>query len=325
MAPNPTEPGLPSYDELPVTPGAPAGSSWGLWGDDDRLGCLNLLTPERVVAAAALVRRGSVFALNLEIELPDPPLFHRRPLEHEVLGERGHDDVLTFNTQSSAQWDGFRHIRSAHGYYNGVADPDHGIDHWARRGLAGRAVLADVGRWRAAQGRPVDCGEADAITVEDVDATLTAQRSPLQPGDVLLLRTGWTTWYRDLDRTARVNLRDDLRAPGLVPGTATLRWLWDHHVAAIAADNPALEVWPLGSHLSPLEVSDIRSDPHRLHELFAHSALLPLLGIPLGELWDLDALAADCASDGVYEGLFTSAPLRVRGGVASPPNALVLK
>lgn len=325
MAPNPQEADLPSYDDLPVSAGAPAGSSWGVWGDDDRLGCLNLLTPERVVAAAALVRRGAVFALNLEIEIPDPPLFHRLPAVHEVLGDQGHDDVLTFNTQSSAQWDGFRHIRSVHGYYNGVADADHGIDHWARRGLAGRAVLADVGRWRASQGRPVDCGEADAITIEDVDATLAAQGSPLKPGDVLLVRTGWTTWYRDLDRAAREKLPDDLRAPGLLPGTDTLRWLWNRHVAAIAADNPALEVWPLGTHLSPDEISDIRSDPERLHELFAHSALLPLLGIPLGELWDLDALAADCAGDGVYEGLFTSAPLRVRGGVASPPNALVLK
>ncbi len=50
-----------------------------------------------------------------------------------------------------------------------------------------------------------------------------------------------------------------------------------------------------------------------------------MLGLPLGELWDLDALAEDCAADGVYEGFFTSAPLRVRSGVASPPNALVVK
>ena len=316
---------LPTYDELPFRPGAPAGSCWGLWGDDDRLGCLNLLTAERVAAAAGGVRRGAVFALNLEYELPDPPLFRRQAPTHEVLGDGGHDDVLTFNTQSSSQWDGFRHIRSHHGYYNGIADADHGIDHWAARGLAGRAVLVDVGRWRVAEGRPLDCGDADPISPEDLDATLSSQGSVLEIGDILLLRTGWTTWYRSLDEAARRDLPAHLRSPGLRPGTDMLRWLWDHHIAAIGADNPALEVWPMGFGRTPEEIVKLRNDPERAPELFLHFALLPLLGIPIGELWDLDALAEDCADDGIYEGLFTSAPLRVRSGVASPPNAIVLK
>ena len=55
---------LPSYADLPVKPGVPAGSAWGLFGDDDQLGCLNLLTPERVIAAARLVRKGAVFPLT---------------------------------------------------------------------------------------------------------------------------------------------------------------------------------------------------------------------------------------------------------------------
>ena len=68
---------LPSYTDLPVKPGAPEGSAWGLFGDDDQLGCLNLLTAERVVAAAKLVRKGAVFPLNLRIDEPNPPLFGR--------------------------------------------------------------------------------------------------------------------------------------------------------------------------------------------------------------------------------------------------------
>jgi hypothetical protein len=56
-----------------------------------------------------------------------------------------------------------------------------------------------------------------------------------------------------------------------------------------------------------------------------HWRLIPLLGLPIGELWDLDALAADCAADGAYEFLFTSAPLNVPGGVGSPPNAIAIK
>jgi kynurenine formamidase len=316
---------LPSYDELPVREGAPAGSSWGLWGDDDVFGCLNLLTPERLVEAAGLVRKGAAFALNLELELPDPPLFGRAATQHQVLGVGGHDDVLTFNTQSSSQWDGFRHVRSHHGHYNGIADEDHGMHHWARRGIAGRAVLADVARWREADGRPLQMDAPDAILPEDITATLAAQGVELRTGDVLLLRTGWLQWYRALGSDARHAVATGLKAPGIRPGVKTAAFLWDAHVAAIGADNPAVEAWPPGATLSPEEVAAARNDPERGPEVFVHLSLLPLLGLPLGELWDLDALADDCASDGVYEGLFTSAPLRVRGGVASPPNALVLK
>src|SRR3954464_7822343 len=169
-------PGLPAYADLPVTPGAPPGSSWGLWGDDDVLGTLNLLTPERVAAAAQLVRRGAVFPLNLEMELPGPPLFKRAAFRHEVTGPGGisQDDLLhDWNTQSSTQWDGFRHVRHlVHGHYNGLDDERHGMHHWARRGIVGRGVLADVAKWRAAQGRTIVPDAPDAISPDDVRASL---------------------------------------------------------------------------------------------------------------------------------------------------------
>ena len=317
---------LPSYDDLPVRPGAPPGSSWGLWGDGDVFGCLNMLTPERVVRAAQLVKKGAVFALNLDHDQPDPPLFGRAAPEHTVLGEgTGHDDVLSFNTQSSSQWDGFRHVGSHHGFYNGVADGDHGMHHWAKRGIAGRAVLADVARWREAQSRPIDGAASDVIEMSDIEGTLAAQGTTLEEGDVLLLRTGWLTWYRGLDASGRAALPSSLKAPGIRPGFDTVRWLWNAHVSALAADNPAVEVWPLGAELDQEQRRALRTDPDRAPEVFVHTALLPLLGLPLGELWDLDPLADDCASDGVYEFLFTSAPLNVRHGVASPPNALAIK
>src|ERR1700737_565405 len=123
---------LPSYDELPLRAGAPPGSSWGLWGDDDTLGCLNLLLdPSRVTRAAELIRRGKVFPLDWDLSLPDPPLFKRPALQHVVTGEpgHGHDDMLNqFNTQSSSQWDGFRHIGTGIGdtHYHGLASDRHG-------------------------------------------------------------------------------------------------------------------------------------------------------------------------------------------------------
>ena len=85
-----------SFAQLPAKPGNPAHSSWGLWGDDDELGCLNLLTPERIAAAARLVRKGAVFALNLRIDRPDPPLYGRGRVKQTIVGEggNGRDDYL---------------------------------------------------------------------------------------------------------------------------------------------------------------------------------------------------------------------------------------
>ena len=66
-------------------------------------------------------------------------------------------------------------------------------------------------------------------------------------------------------------------------------------------------------------------DPSKLHEGFVHFSLLPMLGLPIGELWDLDGLAADCAADGRYTCLLTSAPLNLERGVGTPPNAMAIK
>ena len=300
---------LPAYAELPVGDDLPPGSSWGVWSDHDVLGTLNLLTPERVVAAAHSIRTGRTFGLNLDLTLPDPPLFGRASFRHEVTDERNsvHDDIYhAWNTQASSQWDGFRHLgHRDHGHYGGVADEDHGVHHWAARGIVGRAVLADVDRWRGAQGRPLRQGEPDPISADDLRACLTAQGTAVETGDVLLVRTGYLTWYRSLDRAGREAHAASPQTPGLaggdVPGV-----LWDLHVSAIASDNPAVEVIPPGRP-------------------FLHTMLLPLLGLPLGELWDLDALADDCAAVATYDAFFTSAPLNMPGGVATPPNAIAIR
>ncbi len=108
----------------------------------------------------------------------------------------------------------------------------------------------------------------------------------------------------------------------------TARYLWDLHIAAIAADNPALEMWPAGWFTTTSERrAAARSNPDQTEAvgLFLHFSLLPLLGLPIGELFDLDALAEHSAADGRYTSLFTSAPLNLASGVASPPNALAVK
>lgn len=316
------EPELPDYDSLPVDPTHPAGASWGLWGPQDELGMLNLLTPERVANAARLIQTGKVFALNWELELPNPPLFNRLHIEHEITGGSGllHDDIYrNFNTQSSTQWDSFSHYGNFefHTFYNGVTSADitgkqgtrNGIQAWARRGIAGRAVLLDYRRWTLSQGITYSPGESHIIKASELEAVAKAQGVEFQTGDIFIMRTGWIEWYNTLNEAERkVAAQDPPHFAGVERSEATRRFLWDRHVAAVVSDNPAFEMFPI-----PRE------------ERAMHETLLALWGVPIGEMFNLDALAADCAEDGRYEFFFTSAPLNKLGGVASPPNALAIK
>ncbi len=313
---------LPAYDQLPFKPGNPPRSAWGLWGDDDQIGAINLLTPERVAAAAKLVRKGATFALNWELEKPSTPLFFRQTLRHTITNRRGagHDDIYdSFNTQASTQWDGLTHVGTPDGvFYNGVTNAQitgepgtrNGIEHWARRGIAGRGVLVDIARWAAAHGVTFDPGSDYRITAAQIQEAARAQGVTFQTGDILLFRTGWMEWYLAQSDQARFALGHStaFKCPGLAQNEDTLRFLWDNHFAAVASDNTSVEAWP--------------PDPNFV---FLHRVLIPLFGLPLGEMFNLEPLAADCAADGVHEFFFTSAPLNKLGGVASPPNALAIK
>jgi kynurenine formamidase len=313
---------LPSYGDLPGNEDSPPGSAWGLFGPDDDLGTLNLIGPSQIIGAATLVRTGTVFPLNWDLELPDPPLFGRRPISHTVTDL--HDGTLddyydAFYPQGSSQWDALSHaIHPVHGAWNGVTAEDlpsgHGvrlgIDAAARRGIVGRFVLLDVAADREASGRPIDASVATSVDASELQGVLDRQRTELKPGDILLLRFGWTGWYEQQGPAVRQALGTaQFPAPGIAPSDSTAAWLWDNHVAAVAADNPALEAMPIDA-----------SAPGQ----FLHFQLIALLGMMVGELFRLDPLAQACRAAGVYEGLFAAAPLNKRAGVGSPANALAI-
>jgi kynurenine formamidase len=328
-APKPTArpaapaPNVPSYDQLPVRAGAPAGSAWGVFGDRDEVGTINLLTPQCVVAAAGSIRSGRVFALNLPIDIPNPPLFTRQAHRHTVKSfppptDFVLDDYLdNFYPQASSQWDALAHVKHpVYGAYNGI--PDHeitgrggkrlGIDNLARRGIAGRGVLADIGRYYAQSGKTINYTAAQSIPLEDLEATLTAQESPLRPGDILLVRIGWTKFYLGASRDVKEELARETVVPGIEGSLRVARWIWENHLAAVASDSPALEALPKAPE-----------------EEFLHFHMLAFFGMPIGEMWNLEGLADDCAADGRYDFFLTSAPLNVPGGVGSPPNAIAIK
>jgi kynurenine formamidase len=315
---------IPAYHQLPVTPDAPPASAWGVFGRGDQLGSLNFLTPERRARAASLVKRGTVFNLDLPLHLSPRPFFgsRRRP-RHTIArwaGGNVQDDSLDgFYPQYSSQWDGLRHVRHPqYGFYNwtsdaaaGALDADGrlGIEHFSKCGIVGRGVLLDVERYLAAQGETLAPDVLRPIPPSLLDEVAQAQGVSLQPGDIILLRTGVAAWLkREAEQGELDEVREGYAGPGLDQGEASLAWLWDHQVAAIAADNLAVEAFPF-----------------RRDDKVLHSWAIALLGMVFGELFDLDDLAADCAGDGVYQALFVAKPLMLRGGVGSPANALALK
>lgn len=101
-----------SFDSLPLDPAGPRGNAWGRFGKDDQLGTLNLLTPERIVEAAKEIRTGVRISLDWPLSMPSHPSFNRHPFKQEIVLRNPncvYDDILTFNSQGSTQWDGFRH------------------------------------------------------------------------------------------------------------------------------------------------------------------------------------------------------------------------
>ena len=114
----------PKFKELPLNASHPKHSAW-IWGPEDQLGCLNNITPERRIAASKLVKDGVSVGLNWDLgQMRVPPSF-RTPIKHTIfdIGIGMNDDLVEFNTQTSTQWDGFRHCPYAQPdgrFYNGV-------------------------------------------------------------------------------------------------------------------------------------------------------------------------------------------------------------
>jgi hypothetical protein len=315
---------LPSYDELPPAPEG-GRSGWGVFGPDDNVGLFNLQGPEEARSGAGLVRRGAVFPLDAPLNAFTPPLaMGRGSPRHRVLhrpGSFAFDDVIdNFYPQASSQWDSLAHVGySPDRFYNGATEEDvlsgrrNTIEHWARKGIVGRAVMFDMVRAMAEAGRSYNPGESVPFGVGELELARKQAGVEFAPGDVLLLHTGFAAWYADQAEDDRLALPRRLTAPGIDHTEEVARYIWNSHASAIASDTFAVEVWPADMHSA--------SSPFGV----LHRMLIGQFGMALGELWWLKDLAEDCASDGVYEAFFVSVPLHNIGGIGSPPNAVAIK
>jgi kynurenine formamidase len=313
---------IPPFASLPRLPGNSVRHAWDVWGRGDNLGTLNRLTGPAVAAAAGCVRTGERIGLSLPLGLPDPPFFGRKAFRHsfEPMGPAAWDDwVDGLYLQCSSQWDGLRHIGSPDGWYGGWrGQPSDdleplGIHHWAERGIVGRGVLVDLAARALAADAAYDPFTRVPFGPDDLSAALEAQRVAPRGGDILCVRTGWTDKYLALDATGRTELADGMQnvagyaSAGLASGEETARFLWDSGVAAVACDNPAVEVVPVD-----------RGDG------FLHGRLIAGLGMAIGELFSFGPLAEACRREGRYEFLFVAVPLNVTGAVGSPGNAVAV-
>jgi kynurenine formamidase len=315
-------------------------SNWGRWGEADELGTLNFITADKVAQAASLVKHGKVFPLGVDFGSSGPQgsfKFRHNPIHvmtvdggdaHSLprfgadwaanpaakeLGTYFKDELFRFNDdmvimplQCATQWDALSHVYYEEKLYNGYpADSVTslgalycGIDKVDSKGITSRGVLLDVVRHRGVEtflelGNPVTAAELDDVA--------RAQGVTVGRGDIVLVRTGW--WARFLET-------GDGGEPGSGLDWQCASWLHDHDIAAVAADNLMVE--------DP--ISGVKGTFLPMHMLCLRD-----MGLMLGEYWDLTALAADCAADGVYEFQLIAPPLRFVGAVGSPVNPIAIK
>ncbi|WP_234365067.1 cyclase family protein [Streptomyces sp. RTd22] len=323
---------LPSltYDALLRRTDAPPGSSWHLFPDQPERGMANFAGPEQIRRAAGEVRDGRAFNLDYALDAFDPPMSRARGIpRHRITAkhDQARDDVLDeFFLQASTQIDGLRHRRaSGCGFYNAVPDheiaprsPRLGVQLWAETPLVGRALLLDLDGLLRGRGTPLDHTAGPALGPELLDAALQAQGCRVEPGDLILVHTGWAHWYLTAEPGERAAVRAERRATGFVQSRDVAAWCWDHRIALLATDTFAVEVLPVAAE------SDFH-DSAPEDDGMMHQELIAKLGLPLGELWNLTALAADCRATGRWTSLLTVKPLNLTGGVGSPANATALR
>lgn len=330
---------------MPDWKNAPESSNWGRFGPEDELGTLNHIDAAERKAAAAEIREGLAFCLSLPLDIPGAVSIHprRKPprLQPTCLGDTPYinypleraepglqdvlsDDQVLMSMQYSTQWDSLAHVGAmfdADGdgqpealYYNGFRAGEHvlgqtaGSPHgsYARRlsvapmaatGVQGRGILVDL---LAAFG--------PGRTVVGLDLLMQAmgrQRVNPRPGDILMLRTGYAEALLDMQDAPDP---EGLSRYGAVldgGDPALLDWIGASKIAAIAADNEAVEQMQKASDQCCFRL------PLHHHCLFR-------LGLPLAELWYFRDLAAALAARDRHAVFLTAPPLRLPGAIGSP-------
>jgi kynurenine formamidase len=305
--------------------------NWSRWGPDDEVGGLNFLTADSVVGATRLVRQGKVFTLQLPMADPagDPawPGARAKPQRVNVIdkghylsgklpgspgGIEGCDDLIVCYLQGSTQYDSLGHTWFGDELYNGYdarttigGMTKASILPIAERGIVGRGVLFDIARHRGKES--LERGET--FTHEDLIECAAAQGVEIRQHDIVVIHTGWLELYFR-DQEAFYGGGQGWLEPGLTLSRELVDWFHEMEFPNLVTDTLANEV---------------TVDPITGTALPLHIALMSRLGVLFTEMASLGPLAADCAADGVYEFLYTAAPLKVVHGAGAPVNPVAIK
>jgi len=325
-------PSRPPFSDLPLDKNGPPGNAWGLYGPNDELGALNLITPSTVRAAAQEIQTGDRVSLDWYLNLPSHPSFGRPPFIWKMENRRHpdgtkrivNDDHLDMNTQGSSQWDGFRHYgyQTAKKYYGGRSQQDVessqviGIDRIANSGgITARGIILDYPRYLARKGKDeVDALESNSISAEELRDMLKDTGVQPREGDVLLLRTGFTRDYNKLNEEQRKALAT--KPPsflGVQSSKEVCRLIWESGFVAVAGDAPSFEMSPLvGDHNKPGGIWKGEAWEEEMQGGgLLHQWLLGGWGVMIGEMWDLEALCAKSEELGRKTCFLSSVPLKV--------------
>jgi len=294
----------------------------GKWGPEDHTGTANYVTPEKIRAAAALVRKGRAFSLAFPFDASGPQTgqFGRiNPMHSMTLtgsdcasgsvplphGIGFADDHLYMPLQCGTQWDALSHAFDRNVMWNGYPCTEVssfgarkcGVEHLADR-LTSRGVLLDVPRMKGLDALP------DGYAISESDLVRTIERqgptAAVGRGDIVVLRTG----QLGVRRTMGWGDFAGGPAPGL--SFSTLGWLQRTEIAAVATDTWGVEVIPVEKDAGLFEV---------------HQILLALNGIHILENMNTEELVKDQA----WEFLFTLGPSRITGAVQAIINPIAIK
>lgn len=336
----------------------PEGSNWGDFGPDDQRGCLNYITPANVMKGIQEVREGLSFCLSLPLDYPGGngvnvrrhppklrpterdgdqylnfPLGRLRPGCVDVLS----DDIVEMSLQYSTQWDSLAHVGAlfdANGdglpervYYNGYRPNEHvvgPVDYDVDNGFA----KTDLGQGGASHAKKLDitqlaeaCLQSRGVMVDlarhygreqksvgydDLMRIIEADGIEIEQGDIVLFHTEFGDALLEKQRQPDHHTLHEICAGLDGSDEKLLQWITDSKVAAMASDNHALEIYP-----TQKPNACCAALPLHHHCIFK-------LGLPIGEMWYLGALARWLTANGRSRFLLTAPPLNLPGAVGSP-------
>lgn len=293
--------------------------NWGRWGDEDRLGTLNYITPEKVRAAARLVKSGRSVSMAIPINTvagpdnPNPALHYMNTTHQDEVGSgeylRFATDFLgmQFHGDCHTHIDALCHIAYKGQLYNGRSADlvtargalDLDITAYAH-GVVSRGVLIDVPRYRGVAWLE----PGDAVTREEIEAVEAAQGVRLETGDMMVFRTGhhrrrlelgaWDPGYTGQGRA------------GLDPYALSL--LHEREVAVFLPDGDGETV--------PGAIGEIQYPIHPLQ--------VAAMGMLVADSLQLEELAEVCEQEQRWEFMVAIAPLRLPRGTGSPFNPIAI-